>query len=67
MSVEMLLNFPLKISFFNPTGRSLLFCSLALVLCIIIVVTMYLFLLAGWVVILFVFFGLRGNLFPVSF
>ena len=67
MSVEMLLNFPFKISFFNPTGRSLLFCSLVLVLCIIIIVTMYLFLLAGWVVILFVFFGVRGNLLPKLF
>ena len=67
MSVEMLLNFPLKISFFNTTGRSLLFCSLALVLCIIIIVAMYLFLLACWVVILFVFFGVRGNLLLKSF
>jgi hypothetical protein len=47
VSVEMLLNFPIKISFFNTTGRCLLFCSLVLVLCIIIVVTMYLF-FAGW-------------------
>ena len=28
---------------------------------------MYLFLLAGWVVILFVFFGVRGNLFSYVF
>ena len=33
--------------FLNHTGLSLLFCSLALVLCIIIIVAMYLF-FAGW-------------------